>query len=107
MLGYVEVIAALSRRFTQTEVAVLESRLRLDRERMGIAQVTDTIMLRAVAVARDYRLRGADAVHLATAMEIREDVAVTGERVVFVASDIELLAAAETVGFAVLNPARM
>ncbi len=69
--------------------------------------ITETVVLRAAELAREHRLRAADAVHLATAMEWREELALSRERVVFVASDIELLAAAETVGFAVLNPARM
>jgi len=105
MLGYVELIAALSRRFTAAEVTDLESRLQLDWQDMTRVPVTDTILLRAANVARDYRLRGADAVHLATAMEIREDLASSGERVVFVASDKELLAAAGANGFKVLDPA--
>jgi predicted nucleic acid-binding protein len=68
--------------------------------------ITETVLLRAVEIAREHRLRAADAVHLATAMDWREDLALSGERVVFVASDLELLAAAEAAGFTVLNPAR-
>ena len=105
MLGYVEVVAALSRRFTAVDVAMLDSRLQLDWHDMARVPVTNTILLRAVHVARRYHLRGADAVHLATAMDVREDLALSGERVMFVASDKELLAAADAAGFAVLNPA--
>ena len=102
--GYIEVIAALSRRIPAISA---ESQLTTDWAMMFRLPITETVVLRAAEIAREHRLRAADAVHLATAMDWREDLAPSGERVVFLASDIELLAAAEGVGFAVLNPARM
>jgi predicted nucleic acid-binding protein len=102
--GYIEVVAALSRRIPTISA---ESQLTADWAMMFRLPITETtVVLRAVEIAREDRLRAADAVHLATAMDWREDLAPSGERVVFVACDLELLAVAEGAGFAVLNPAR-
>jgi predicted nucleic acid-binding protein len=60
---------------------------------------------RAVRLARGYKLRGADAVHLATALGANDALVGTGSTVVLVASDEDLLAVAQQTGLTVENPA--
>jgi hypothetical protein len=61
-------------------------------------QITGKVMERAAGLARRYTLRGVDAVHLATALDLRGSQRVlTGinEPVILSASDYELLEAAK------------
>lgn len=62
-------------------------------------------MSRAVRLARGYKLRGADAVHLATALGVNDALVGTGNSLVLVASDEDLLAVAQQTGLTIENPA--
>lgn len=104
-LGYVEVIAALSRRLPPVDFTHVEPRLESDWQSMSSLPLTATVMERAADVARKYRLRGADAVHLAAALDFQKEFAAI-DRVVFVASDTELLKGAQAAGLPVENPLR-
>lgn len=105
LLGHLEVVAALSRRLSHTALARAESRLQTDWRDMALLPITDEIVERAVHLVRQYRLRGADALHLATALDSTTRLQSIKEPVVLVASDNELLAAAQAAGLAVENPA--
>lgn len=61
-------------------------------------------MADAAQMATRHAVRGADAVHLAAALQVREFVA-PGERFVFVSDDIAQCRAAEGEGLEVLRPA--
>ncbi len=104
-LGYVEAVAALSRRLSEEDFALVESRLKLDWQNMTRLQLTDEVVERAVNLARRYRLRGADAVHMATALNLDAALAEINDAVILVASDDELLDAARADGLRVENPA--
>ncbi len=103
-LGYVEAVAALSRRLTADDLARVELRLKLDWENMTRLQITGDMIDQAANLARQYKLRGADAVHLATALDLHRVLADINEPVVLVASDDELLEAARAAGLQVENP---
>jgi hypothetical protein len=54
-------------------------------------------------LVRGYRLRGTDAVHLATALGVNDALAGTGDPLVLIASDEELPATTQKVGLAILR----
>jgi hypothetical protein len=69
--------------------------------------VTREALTCAVAVAREHRLRGYDAVHLATALDLLGQGALRGvTHLTMVSADLALNAAAEAEGLASLNPAQ-
>jgi len=108
-LGHVETAAALARqqRARQLDATKLRSlEAQLDREWADFLQldVTESVANRAVALTRKWSWRGADAVHLAAAWELKEQLKVLGADLLFVASDRELLDAAEATGITVENP---
>jgi predicted nucleic acid-binding protein len=59
---------------------------------------------RAKDVARQQALRGADAIHLASALLLQSRFVEEEDRLVFVASDRELKDAARSTGFEALDP---
>lgn len=103
-LGYLEVVAALSRRLPHADMALLEPRLEADWQDMARLPLTGEAIDQAVDLARQYKLRGADAVHLATALDLQKTLASINEVVVLVASDDELLKGAQAAGLPVENP---
>jgi hypothetical protein len=64
----------------------------------------DRHMNAAAALVWRHSLRGADAVHLATALAVREEMADETE-FYFVSSDLSLNRAAQAEGLAVIDPA--
>jgi len=66
-----------------------------------VLPVSTALLSEAALVARQYSLRASDAVHLASVLRAKQASAV---EIVFVASDKELVEAAEAAGLAVLNP---
>jgi len=105
-LGYVEVVAALSRRLSPNNLALLDARLATDWQDMAHLPLTDAVLNWAAELARQYKLRGADAIHLATALEVQRKLTALNESVVLLASDDELLSAARATGLQVVNPTR-
>ena len=110
VLGYVEVTSALarqqaSRRLDEEKLGRLQQQLEEDWGDMAGLPLSDEVVSGAVRLARGYKLRGADAVHLATALSMNDALTGTRNSLVFIASDEELLAAARQMGLAVENPA--
>jgi uncharacterized protein len=103
-LGYLEAVAALSRRLSDAGLARVEPWLQTDWRNMARLPITGEVMDRAVELARRYKLRGADAVHLATALGLQETLEAVNEPVVLVASDDELLKGAQSAQLSVENP---
>lgn len=103
-LGHLEAVAALSRRLPRGELALLEPRLESDWQNMARLPLTGEVIDQAVDLARRYRLRGADALHLATALALGKTLAAIEEPVVLSASDDELLSAERDAGLRVENP---
>ena len=109
-LGFIEVLATLSRK--RRAVEIVDSRFeiairQLERDWRGFVEVylhTDVLSI-AADVARRYALRGADAVHLASALRVRERLQSAHDAVLIVTADQELKAAARALGITVLDPA--
>jgi len=110
-LGFIEVMATLSRKRKAGEIgeaqfdAVVGD---VERDWQGFIEIrldADTMALTA-PVVREFALRGADAVHLASALLLRQRLGDENDAVMFVAADEELKIAAQASGFPVLDPAK-
>jgi len=107
-LALVEVSSALVRRARttgvpagelQTAIAELDDEVA---ESFDIVELDELVMDRAVAMARQYALRGADAIQLACALLIHEQI--QQSEFLLLSSDTELNAAALAAGIKVENP---
>ncbi len=110
VLGYIEVASALARqqvprKLDEEKLARLQQQLEEDWADLAGLPVTDEVVGRALRLARGYKLRGADAVHLATALGVNDSLIGTGNSLVLIASDEDLLAVAQQTGLTVENPA--
>lgn len=108
-LGLVEVTATLSRKHRAAEISLRdrdECLERLEEDWQGFVRidVIPDVVAAASRLARDFALRGSDAVHLASALSIFHDLAGSGHRFVFASSDYELKLAAGSLGLAVFDP---
>lgn len=109
ILGYVEVASTMARqrplrKLDEQKVADLQTELKNDWSDLTGLPLGKESAERAVELARQYRLRAADAVHLATALSLQNALRETHETVVLVASDRELLEAARAAGLKVEDP---
>ena len=105
-LGLVEVCCAVARRHAAAGLPPSHTQAMLqvisrDYESFVQIEMDPRLLSLAQSLAVRRRLRGADCMHLAAAMRLRE---VWEGSVALVASDAELLAAAVAEGFAVLDP---
>jgi len=108
-LGVVEVTAALTRLARAQPIPPRELPLRLaavraDWAHMIQVQLTDQVLQEAIRQAKQRALRGADAIHLASALVLDKSLSPSGEVTILVTSDRELAEAAGETGLAVLNP---
>ena len=108
-LGLIEVMATLARKRKARDIDLLSfeqkvRELEEDWVRFIQIQLTTETMDLAKDLARDIALRGADAVHLASALVFQRRFADAADRLVFVASDRELKEAAQSSGLAVIDP---
>jgi predicted nucleic acid-binding protein len=108
-LGLVEVVAALSRKEKAGQIsrpAREEGLSDLERDWRTLVQIRvwDDIIAQASHFARQFALRGADAIHLASALSVAQSLTGSDDRVVLVSCDRELLGAAEASGLEVFNP---
>ena len=75
------------------------------RSRFSKVDVTDAILARAVQLTQRHKLRGYDAVHLATALLVNEALRAQGlTSLTFVSSDSDLCLAAQTEKLTIFNP---
>jgi len=108
-LGLVEVVATLARKGKAGELPpdALRSKLaqaRKDWRAFTEVRLTPEVAELALEVAENHALRGADAIHLASALSLRRSLPGPKDDVVIVTSDKELANAAKQEGFAVLDP---
>ena len=108
-LGVVEVTATLARKAKAREISRgrLTRKVReLDEDWSHFIQVHLSVeaVNQAREVARQRALRGADAIHLASALVLRSRFVEEEDRLVFVASDHQLKDAARSAGFTVADP---
>jgi len=108
-LGFVEVMATLARKRKTRGIdpAAFEQKsveLESDWERFIQIQLSAEAVDLAKVMARRLFLRGADAVHLASALILQERFVDEDDRLVLVTSDRELREAGEISGLIVMNP---
>lgn len=109
-LGYVEVTSAITRqeargRLDEGTQRGMQKQLETDWGRIVQLEATKDLFIRGSVLARERRLRGADAVHLATAEWLKEEHCGSGgSGVILVTSDEELVAAGQAIGMRVENP---
>jgi predicted nucleic acid-binding protein len=108
-LGVIEVTATLARKHKSQSIDsrsyqdALEE-LESDWENFSQIQLTEEIVAEAKTSAKKFALRGADAVHFASALLLREDPLHEDDQIVFIVCDKELKAAAKLAGFTVVDP---
>jgi len=107
-LTVVEVSSALVRRALATGVPAAELEATIAdfdgdlAKSFDLVELDELVMGRAVVVARQHALRGADAIQLACALLAQEEL--RGFSILFLSSDAELNAAALAEGLQVENP---
>ena len=108
-LGLIEVMATLARKRKARDIDLLAFQQKvqeLEEDWMHFIQIQLTIETMDLAkdLAKNMALRGADAVHLASALVLQRRFANAEDHLVFVASDRELKDAAQSSGLAVIDP---
>jgi predicted nucleic acid-binding protein len=108
-LGLIEVMATCARKRTAGAIDAvrfqqIESDLLDDWNGLFQIELTSGVVQRSLELASTFGLRGADSVHLASAVILREELALDTDAFAFVVSDLELKAAALKAGLAVLDP---
>ena len=101
-LTQLEVVSALTRR--QKEISGFEEAIEAfsnDWEAFIVWTIDDDVIADAISLVRLYRLKSADAIHLATARSV---VHHTKDKLLVASSDQELLAAANKEGLLVVDP---
>lgn len=107
--GLVEVMATLARKHKAEEIdsVTFEQKaqeLEEDWESFVQIRFATELVHRAKEVAKQQALRGADAIHLASALLLESRFVETDNRLIFVASDHELKKAALSSGLEVIDP---
>ena len=102
-LTYIEALSALTRRkheIRDYDEAIIT--LKDDWDAFSVWAISDEILTSAAGLITRHRLRSADAIHLATALSIRQHMK---ETPLFVCNDADLGQAAEKEGLSVVDPA--
>ncbi|MBI5179487.1 MAG: type II toxin-antitoxin system VapC family toxin [Nitrospinae bacterium] len=107
ILTYAEMLAVAARKrkagdITAGQLRTIAQSFEADWKLFHVIPLKDDIRPLIRTVVGKYRLRGADGVHLASALFLAQAIQ---KEMVMVASDIELLDAAKKAGFKVVNPA--
>ena len=105
-----EVAAALARRDTARHavpVAVLQAQLTAEWNAMLQFEINGAVFEQAALIAWEQKLRGADAIHLAAASQLRDQAARRSLDLVLVTADAELIRAATEFELVVTNPAEL
>jgi uncharacterized protein len=101
-LTNLEITSALTRR--QQDISGFDKTIQSfldDWESFIVWTIDDPLIGSAATLIRTHRLKAADAIHLATACSIRKHIK---DKLLFVSSDRELLAAANKEGLLVIDP---
>jgi predicted nucleic acid-binding protein len=108
-LGFIEVGSTMARKrsageVTPDEFGVKRSSLLKDWHRFLRIDMTVAVVERAFDVSDQHGLRGADSVHLASALILKEELELDSSEFTFVTSDEELKSAALKAGLTVIDP---
>jgi predicted nucleic acid-binding protein len=105
-LAYPEILAALTRRHRGGHIAVsaferVKRQFRTDWESLAVIEMRVEVLRFVDRLIDKHALKGADSIHLSTALWLKENVR---EEVIVVASDAELLRSARIEKLGVLDP---
>ncbi len=105
-LGLIETLSTVVRRHVAGDApaaATAAARDAIDRDFNGFCRIAVSTNVIAIAptLPEKHQLRGADCIHLASALLLRQDL---GETVTVIACDTELLHAAQAEGLPTLDP---
>jgi len=108
-LGLIEVMATLARKAKARQISRAQltrkvGDLEEDWEHLVQIHLTTEVVNRAKNITRHQALRGADAVHLASALLLQSRFVEPDDRLVFVVSDRELKGAAQSSGLEAVDP---
>lgn len=108
-LGVVEVMATLARKANARDIeptilGQVFARVQEDWAQFVQIQLSGSVLGLALTLARDLALRGADLVHLASALALQRHLIGPEHRLIMVTSDHELLEAARASGLTVMDP---
>ena len=112
IFGYVEVAASLSRQTAQrhtigqASMANVRNAFEAHWRNLLKIDVDHSMFQNAADLAWKTRLKGADAVHLAAANTLRNNLAARSISLVFITSDSELNTAALSLNLSVIDPAK-
>ncbi|MBM4166263.1 MAG: type II toxin-antitoxin system VapC family toxin [Ignavibacteria bacterium] len=111
-LGFVEVIATLSRKLKAKEISLFafEEKVReAENDWMKFAHIEIDMenITAAISLAKKHFLRGADAIHLSAALSLKLHFSSSQDSFQFISSDDELNNAAKEYDMNVVNPARV
>ncbi len=107
MLTYAEMLAVFARKkkardLSTAEYAKVVRQFEAEWKQLHVVGLKDDMLPLIRRVVTKFHLRGADGVHLASALYLEHNIR---EKVMMVASDAELLAAAKKAKLTVMNPA--
>lgn len=105
-LAYPEVLAGLARKLREGGMTRANHRKAREHflkewEALTVAELTDGVLAGCRRLLESHPLRGADAVHLATALQLQRSLQ---EEVAFICADVRLLKAAAAERLTPLNP---
>ena len=105
-LAYPEILSALTRRHNAADIETssferVKNQFKIDWEYFTVVEMRAEVLQYIDRIIDRYALRGADSIHLSTAVWLKQKVK---QEVVFVASDLELLNGAKLEKLKVLNP---
>ena len=105
-LGFIEVNATLMRkqRAGEFQSERWKEHLRADWDRFLQVELSRAVVETAIQLLAQFLLRGADATHLASSVDLRNHLQPAREEFVFVVSDRELKQAAHRAGLQVIDP---
>jgi len=108
-LALVEVVATLARKRKAGAISqrVFEQKVedfQEDWQNFVEVRLTPDVIDQAKEIAKVQALKGADALHLASALKVKEGISDRAVSIFFVASDKELKQAARKEGFTVIDP---
>ena len=106
-LGLIEVLCTVTRRHANRVDPAVTSGVLLavksDFDAFAQVEMDDAVVRLAESLGPKWKLRGADSIHLASAVRLRDSLVAA---VTLIASDIELLTAATAEGFTILDPSQ-
>lgn len=109
-VGLIEVYATFARKHnagqvTSESLEQFTEEVELDWERFGRIKLDNAVLAQAKRSAQKFALRGADAIHLGSALMFQTSLIAEQDSFIFVTSDKELKKAAQEAGFETFDPA--